>query len=102
MTNNNLSLIEAYSPVESAKEEIKEEFTMNLIRAINQLSGELPIILIGDFNAHIRGWLSEETNQNGTNLQHICQAHNLKILQLNEPTYIGAERQSKQQTQYNK
>ena len=48
-----------------------------------------PVILMGDFNGHIRGWTSDHTNSNGQALIDFANYWRLKILPNNTATFTG-------------
>ena len=59
---------EFYAPVESAKPDEREEFYVyaaEAITAMRQNAPDIPMTLIGDFNAHIKDHYSTSTNDNG-------------------------------------
>lgn len=49
----------------------------------------LPVILMGDFNGHIRGWTSDLTNTNGQALIDFANYWQLEILPNNTATFTG-------------
>ena len=54
-----------------------------MISAICQIKHrypKLPFVLIGDLNGHIRGWFSEETNENGKMIEHVAKRYGLEIV----------------------
>ncbi|CAG9336180.1 unnamed protein product [Blepharisma stoltei] len=79
-----IALIVAYSPVESSYEEETEAFYDGLYAAVawsRRMNKQE--ILMGDFNAHLKGWWSKDTNQNGHRLRTMCLQWDQDLLQLN-------------------
>ena len=65
---NNTWIAEFYAPVSSANEETREEFyayAAESITAMRQKDSNIPMIIIGDFNAHIKDHYSITTDGNG-------------------------------------
>ena len=85
-----MTILEAYKVVNSSNEQQREEFFTGLINAIQQIKQkypQLPFVLIGDLNGHIRGWFSEETNENGKLIEHVAKRYGLEIVNQREPTF---------------
>ncbi|CAG9327240.1 unnamed protein product [Blepharisma stoltei] len=83
------TLIEAYSPVEGSEMMEIEDFYNGLYEAIAWSRGlDKHEIMLGDFNAHIRGWWNSETNQNGIRLREMCKQWGQELLQLDKPTHL--------------
>ena len=69
---NNAWYAEFYAPVNSAKAEEREElyaYAAEAIAAMWHKDPNIHIILIGDFNGHVKGHYSTETNDNGRLLE---------------------------------
>jgi len=65
---NNTWYGEFYAPVSSSNEEIREEFyayAAEAIEAMRQKDPGIPIVILGDFNAHIKEHYSTKTDGNG-------------------------------------
>ena len=45
------------------------------------------MILVGDFNGHVKHHYSEETNENGELLLEITKKQSLEITNMNSPTF---------------
>ena len=60
---------------------------MNSIQQIKQKYPNAPFILIGDLNGHIKGWFSEDTNENGKMIEHVARRYGLEIVSKKEPTF---------------
>ena len=87
---NNVWYGEFYSPVSSSNEETREEFyayAAEAIEAMQQKDPEIPIIILGDFNAHIREHYSNTTDGNGKLLLNIMKQQRLELLNMNSPTF---------------
>ena len=85
-----MTVLEAYAVVNSSKEQERDEFFAGLINAIDQIKQEyprLPFVLIEDLNGHIRGWFSENTNENGKMTEHVARRYGLEIVSQKEPTF---------------
>ena len=85
-----MTVLETYAVVNSANEQQREEYFAGLINAIQQIKQKyprLPFVLIGDLNGHIRGWFSEETNENGKLIEHVAKRYGLEIVSQREPTF---------------
>ena len=54
----------------------------------------LPMILLGDFNAHIIGHYSVSTNSNGKFLQKLERDQGIRVLNLNTPTWTQGDRKT--------
>ena len=65
---NNSWYGEFYAPVSQDKYDTREDFYAYIATSINKMrdtDDTLPMILLGDFNAHIVGNYSVSTNSNG-------------------------------------
>ena len=85
-----MTVLEAYAVVNSSNERQREEFFAGMISAIQQIKQRyprLPFVLVGDLNGHIRGWFSEETNDNGKLIEHVAKRYGLEIVSQKEPTF---------------
>ncbi|CAG9327871.1 unnamed protein product [Blepharisma stoltei] len=81
-------IIEAYCPVENAIEEELEDFYEKLNIQIGEIrAAEQRTLVLGDFNAHVAGWYSGTTNQNGKRLIKFCKEWQLKLMSLDKPTH---------------
>jgi len=90
MKLENLTLIEIYAPVESDTENNRKEFYL----ALSEITAELQLttnnlIVMGDFNAHIKGHESENTNSNGKLMKNYTKENGLEILNLPSYTFLG-------------
>ena len=88
-TNENI-VVEAYAPVNTSLIHIREEFYTALAAAVMNAQERSPnkqIIAMGDFNAHLIGWLSEKTDQSGKLLEHFASQCGLQIIRSNTPTF---------------
>lgn len=84
------TLIEAYAPVDCTKENEREEFYEDLNFIIEECRQAYPrnrIIVMGDMNAHVAGYYSEETNDNGRLLLRTCREQALAIAPFQGPTF---------------
>ncbi|CAG9319122.1 unnamed protein product [Blepharisma stoltei] len=81
-------IIEAYSPKEG-DEKALDAFYEGLNEACEwgRARGKY-LLLFGDFNAHIRGWWSDQTNGNGHLFKQLCDEWGLEILPMNKPTHL--------------
>ena len=71
---NNVWYAEFYAPVNSANAETREEFYVyaaEAITAMRQKDPDIPMMLIGDFNAHVKEHYSTNTNENGKLLKRV-------------------------------
>jgi len=71
---NNTWYGEFYAPVSSSNEETREEFyayAAEAIEAMIQKDPDIPIVILGDFNAHIKEHYSTNTDGNGKLLLEI-------------------------------
>ena len=85
-----VSLVEAYAPVNCSRKEVRENFFPDLLSALAGLTLKTKgILLLGDFNAHVKGFASEETNSNGEILLRTLRVAGLNLLGLNEVTFLG-------------
>ncbi|CAG9321679.1 unnamed protein product [Blepharisma stoltei] len=85
----NFTFIEACSPVEGGDDTEIETFYENMYEAILWSRGKgKQEILMGEFNAHVRGWWSTGTNQNGNRLKVMCKQWDQELLQLDKPTHL--------------
>ena len=65
---NNTWYGEFYSPVSSSNEDNREEFyayAAEAIEAMRQKDPDIPMVILGDFNAHIKEHYSSTTDGNG-------------------------------------
>ncbi|CAG9328038.1 unnamed protein product [Blepharisma stoltei] len=84
----NLTVIEAYSPVEGDGETLEQFYEgINEALAWGRERKE-QLIIIGDLNAHVEGWWSEKTNENGYRVKRLCKEWGLELLKLDEPTHL--------------
>ena len=84
------TFIEAYAPVDSTDEQEKEDFYEDLnfiIRECKQAYPHNKTIVMGDMNAHITGYYSEETNDNGRLLLQTCREQAMAIAPFQGPTF---------------
>lgn len=66
MRLGNLAVVEAYVQVSSEGRETREEFYQELLGHIAKAKGMTKsLILLGDFNGHVDGYIGSETNSNG-------------------------------------
>ena len=87
---NNTWYGEFYAPVDSENSETRENFYAYAEEAIAAMRGEdrtLPMIIIGDFNGHIKDHYSMETNPNGRLLLNAARNQSLEIINMNTPTW---------------
>ena len=65
---NNVWYGEFYAPVSSSDEDTRHDFyayAAEAITAMRQKDPKIPIIILGDFNAHIKDHYSTKTDNNG-------------------------------------
>ena len=62
---------------------------------MREKDSKLPMILMGDFNAHIKNHYSMTTNENGELLLRLQKNQSIEVLNLNSPTF---EQQGKSPT----
>ena len=94
---NNVWYGEFYSPVNSCRIEDKENFyayAAEAIEAMRNKDRDIPIVLVGDFNAHIKDHYSTRTNGNGRLLLNIAKDQNLELTNMNHPTFERTGRDS--------
>ena len=87
---NNTWYGEFYAPVESENAEPRENFYAYAEEGIAAMRGEdnnIPMILIGDFNGHIKDHYSMNTNQNGQLLLNAAVNQSLELINMNAPTW---------------
>ena len=87
---NNVWYAEFYSPVNSDKLEDREEFyayAAEAIRAMRAKDPQIPIILLGDLNGHIKDHYSTETNDNGELILRMMKNQSLTLMNMNSPTW---------------
>ena len=87
---NNTWYGEFYAPVESENAEPRENFYAYAEEGIAAMRGEdnnIPMILIGDFNGHIKDHYSMNTNQNGQLLLNAVVNQSLELINMNAPTW---------------
>jgi exonuclease III len=85
-----LAIIETYAPVDCSKRETKENYYRNLTACLAEIiTTSNNVILMGDFNAHIKDFASNETNNSGVMLQNIVKTANMNLINLNDYTYLG-------------
>lgn len=75
--------IEAYAPVNSAKEEKRKNFYDSIADYIREVQRTLPnhrLYVLGDFNAHLAGNVAATTNENGHLLLELCRDYGLFII----------------------
>ena len=69
---------------------IREDYYTTLTATIQDAQQDHPnksVILIGDLNAHLRGWYSETTDSSGKLLEHLAMQCSLSIVRSNAPTF---------------
>ena len=49
--------------------------------------GTIPMILVGDFNGHVKHHYSEQTNENGELLLETIKKQSLELINMNSPTF---------------
>ena len=87
---NNKWITECYAPVSSANEETREEFyayVAEAITAMRQKDPNIPMAIIGDFNAHIKDHYSTITDGSGQLLLDIVEKQSLELVNMNSPTF---------------
>ena len=85
-----LVVIEAYAPVECKPVEMRKEFFQFLVSLVAKARVESnKIVILGDFNAHVTGFPSSETNSNGKLLLSLVKSTKLKLLPFDNITYLG-------------
>ena len=75
VTTDNI-IVEAYAPVNTAPIDTRQDYFTTLTASILETQRKhpnKPLILIGDFNSHLRGWFSETTDSSGKLLEHLAQ-----------------------------
>ena len=75
VTTDNI-IVEAYAPVSTAPIDTRQDYFTTLMASIletQQKHPNKPLILIEDFNSHLRGWFSETTDSSGKLLEHLAQ-----------------------------
>ena len=71
---NNTWIAEFCAPVNSAKADEREEFyayAAEAVEVMRRKDRKIPMILLGDFNGHIKNHYSQDTNENGELLLEI-------------------------------
>ena len=87
---NNTWFGEFYSPVESSTADDKENFyayAAEAIEAMRQKDRQIPMLIAGDFNAHVKDHYSTTTNGNGKLLLKITKLQNMHLINMNHPTF---------------
>ena len=82
--------IEAYAPVETGNDQEREEFYEDVEMVTREYKQAYPnhaIIVMGDMNAHICGYYSEETNENGQLLLDFCKKQAFSLVPYQGPTF---------------
>ena len=72
-----LILVPVYLPSTDYPLEVYEEYMTELERTINALQDVGPIIIMGDFNAHLKSSVNTSQNQQGNLLQGFIERNNL-------------------------
>ena len=88
------TFIEAYTPVDCKDEQEREDFYEDLNLVIQECKQAYPqnrTIVMGDMNAHVTGYYSEETNYNGRLLLQTCREQAMAIAPFQGPTYERGE-----------
>ncbi|CAG9320338.1 unnamed protein product [Blepharisma stoltei] len=89
MLSDRLAIMEVYSPVEGSSDDEMEKFYDEINRTISWVRlRERPLLLMGDFNAHLKGWWAEQTNSNGKRTKALCLEWGLNILEQKESTHL--------------
>ena len=90
LTYRDVSLVEAYAQVNYSRKEARESIFTDLMSALAGLTLKTKgILLLGDFNAHVIGFTSEETNINGEILLRTLGGAGLDLLGVNKVTFLG-------------
>ena len=87
---NNTWYGEFYAPVESDNVEARQQFyayAEEAIAAMRSKDNSIPMILLGDFNGHIKDHYSMETNSNGQLILNAVKIQSLKLINMNAPTW---------------
>ena len=87
---NNVWYGEFYSPVNSCRIEDRESFYAYAAEAIEEMRSKdrnIPMVLIGDFNAHLKDHYGTSTNGNGRLLLDIANNQSLELINMNHPTF---------------
>ena len=101
-----LSLMSVYAPTAKAPPGIKEKFVVDFQRTLDSLPVGDVVLLLGDFNAHVGKWSSEDEvwrevrgshglgtcNEAGEQLLELCAINNLIILNTwfkKKPVHLG-------------
>ena len=87
---NNTWIAEFYAPVNSAKADEREEFyayAAEAVEVMRRKDRKIPMILLGDFNGHIKHHYSQDTNENGELLLEIIKNYSLELINMNCPTF---------------
>lgn len=88
ITIDDVTLIEAYAPVNSACKQDKDEFFHDLSRMLAfSISHPRHTVIMGDFNAHIAGWQSDLSNENGHMLLNLLRNTNIELIKHSHLTY---------------
>ena len=87
---NNMWYGEFYAPVDSDNVEERQRFyayAEEAITAMRHKDSSLPMILVGDFNGHIKDHYSMETNSNGELILNAVRNQSLELINMNAPTW---------------
>ena len=82
VTVSEWTIIETYAPVDCTDEPKREEFYEDLNFVIEECRQAYPrnkMVVMGDMNAHVAGYYSEDTNDNGRLLLQTCRDQALAI-----------------------
>ena len=84
---NNTFIIEAYAPCEGKPtDDFYQYLHAHMCEATTRKKA---VIVVGDFNGHIMGWSSSNSNKNGKALIHFANHWNLQILPNERITFTG-------------
>ena len=87
---NNTWYAELYAPVSSSREEEREEFyayAAEAVEAMRSKDPNIPMVILGDFNAHIKDHYSSTTDGNGELLLNVVKNQSLTLFNMNHPTF---------------
>ena len=92
---NNTWYGEFYAPVDSDNVEARQQFyayAEEAIAAMRHQDSSIPMIIVGDFNGHIKDHYSMETNSNGELILNTVRNQSLELINMNAPTWEGPGR----------
>ena len=87
---NNTWYGEFYAPCDSENVEPRENFyayAEEAVAAMRENDRTIPMILVGDFNGHIKDHYSMETNSNGQMILDAVKNQSLELINMNSPTW---------------